>query len=784
MTTSAGNCTVLDFDPREADAEATARTRRLLGRVLSTQGPTGLARALHVSAPRAAQLKHRVVCVTCRSRLDALATSLSAACSSQPAIESDALPPLDCPAPLTAWLAVDSGRGLEPAPRALRDPGALAAFLAAFGSGEGDAAEAASASGGGGGGRRSGRSGGVDRCFYHAPRPPLGAKAPGTSAATIPASPTNGGCAVACVLASAAGAGAAPGALAPRERERYVAILEGSTTDAEWRQLGSVDIDSAMCDLFSWLGDRGLCSACVDAVTGALLEVRRAVTGNCTCSRCLGLCGARKNQKALQDGAAPAEADAGAAPSGDAATASGGPARKHASTSTAASTGGRGTPELLRVQGQLRAICGVYRREALPFNGKPVYKKERAEAYLLYTSLKDWMVSGRADAGGSRCEGWAYVTDPAETPDEVCGVWKVSGPKGWEEDSTLCVTVFEGLPEDMREGLGYDDGSFIARRLAADDRGMLLVPLQEREVLEEVLFAPDEPPSGGEFRSVHGGCSHITTAEMAQRELRCWLRWLLRERLDAQRRRVLAQAQVGASLCRLFACAALQQLEQAAEEPPMTPQRPQKKGRASKKAAKEAAAAAAAAATKGAVAVGDDAASSSLGANDDATSSPEVEAPIATQGEARAGSGAAACSTAASSASASKPGGGGDSSGALAPWSAGSSSSSGAGLLPGRPDSSVGAVHCGQVDSDESASSTRASSEEPPNAHSAELALGARRLMEQMGWRPEAVDRSETLGSTEVAAWHEQHPCYRQVVHEERERRKSLFQKWAGAPVR
>lgn len=53
-------------------------------------------------------------------------------------------------------------------------------------------------------------------------------EAPGTSAATIPASPTNGGCAVACVLASAAGAGAAPGALAPRERERYVAILEGA----------------------------------------------------------------------------------------------------------------------------------------------------------------------------------------------------------------------------------------------------------------------------------------------------------------------------------------------------------------------------------------------------------------------------------------------------------------------------------------------------------------------------------------------------------------------------
>jgi len=573
----------------------------------------------------------------------------------------------------------------------------------------------------------------------------------------IPASPTSsGGNATSCVVAATVGATVAPGALAPRERERYMAILQGSTTEAEWRQLGSVDIDSAMCDLFSWLGDRGLCSACVDAVTGALLEVRRAVTGNCTCSRCLGLCGARKNQKALKDGAT-GEADATVSSGDSSGSAGSGAARKHsaAAVPASASSGGRGTPELLRVQGQLRAICGVYRREALPFNGKPVYKKERAEAYLLYTSLKDWMVSGRADAGGSRCEGWAYVTDPAETPDEVCGVWKVSGPKGWEEDPTLCVTVFEGLPEDMREGLGYDDGSFIARRLAADDRGMLLVPLQEREVLEEVLFTAEEPPSVAEFRSSHGGCTHITTAAMAQRELRCWLRWLLRERLDAQRRRVLAQAQVGASLCRLFACAALQQLEQAAEDQPATPQRPPKKGRASKRSAKDAAA---------------------------VVAPTEADAFVMLQDEPGGSTGASECASLPPAVDLS--GGGGDSGMSLIPWSTDSSSSAVVGLLPRGSGASIETAHCGHADSDESASSTRASSEEPPNAHSAELALGARRLMEQMGWRPEATDRSETLGSTEVAAWHEQHPRYRQVVHEERERRKSQFQKWAGALVR
>jgi len=564
----------------------------------------------------------------------------------------------------------------------------LAAFLAAFGSGEGEVDEATgSVFRGGGGGRRSGRSGGVDRCPLHAPRGTVASKG---SAATT-------GSSTAAIVACS---GSALAAVTHRERERYVALLRSSTSEAEWRQLGSVDIDSTMCDLFSWLGDRGLCSACVDAVTGALLEVRRAVTGNCTCSRCLGLCSGSRGQKA--------------------------PKALDAAEATTPSVVG-GPPELLRVQGQLRAICGVYRLEALPFNGKPVYKKERAEAYLLYTMLKDWMVSGKPDAGGSRCEGWAYVTDPAETPDEVCGVWKVSGPRGWEEDPTLCVSVFEGLPEDMRAGLGYDDGSAIARRLSADDRGVLAVPLQEADVLEEVLWVPDAPPP----ISVNTGeCTHVTTAEMAQQELRCWLRWLLRERLEAQRWKVLAQAQVAASLCRLFACAALQQLEQAAEDTPCTPQR---KGR--KK--------------KGRIAVAgaehhklEDIAGPEVIDCDD-----EVAGGDATQKS----SGAAWPSPLASSASTS----------ASTPMS---SKSKG----------------CHVADSDESAS-TRASSEEPPDARRAELALGARRLMEQMGWRPTAMGKPEMLGSTEVAAWREQHPGYRQAVDEGRQRLKVEFQNWAQA---
>jgi len=83
------------------------------------------------------------------------------------------------------------------------------------------------------------------------------------------------------------------------------------------------------------------------------------------------------------------------------------------------------------------------------------------------------------------------------------------------------------------------------------------------------------------------------------------------------------------------------------------------------------------------------------------------------------------------------------------------------------------------VDSDESAS-TRASSEEPPDAQRAQIALGARRLMERMGWRPEAVVEA-ALDGAEVATWHEQHPRYQQAVREERQKIRTRFHQWVGA---
>mmetsp|Transcript_78835 Transcript_78835/g.219159 ORF Transcript_78835/g.219159 Transcript_78835/m.219159 type:complete len:720 (+) Transcript_78835:142-2301(+) len=718
MTVTSGSSSsppVLDFDPRETDVEAAARTKRLLGRVLASQGPAGLARALHVAAPRAAQLKHRVACVTCRSRLDGLASTLAvasgAAGSSSSAAaaskEEDAvadsalvaLPP-DGPAPLTAWLAADAGRGLAPAPGALRDIGALAAFLAAFGSsspGTGCEELVDDAS------RKGGRSGGVMRCTHHAPR------AVARAAAVAVVSAATGGSAVL--------PDTKPGGVidCKRERERYVAILRGGTTDAEWRQLGTIDIDNAMCDLFAWLGDRGLCSSCIDSVTGALLEVRRTVAGTtiCTCSRCVERRSCEKAQASAVVDSPPAISRANDGPS-----------------------------ELVRVQGRLRAICGVYRRELLPFNGRPVYKKERAEAYLLYTSLKDWMVSGRADAGGAKCEGWAYVTDSADTPDEICGVWKVSGPRGWEEDRSLCVTAFEELPEELRAGLGYDDGSVIARRLTANERGVLVVPLQDAEVLDEVLWALDEPPPG---RSRSGACTHVLNAQTAQRELRCWLRWLLRDRLDAQRRRILAHAQVGASLCRLFACAALQQLEQAAEMPAP-------RNKADKKGQKKKAARTFAGGREGEV--NEDAASNAEGdavdlrdvaEGHDLADGEQNELVVACCGADMADAGGTTSSPLPSSTAASTSAG------------------------------------CATADSDGSAS-TRASSEEPPDAQRARLALGARRLMEQMGWRPEAVVET-ALDGAEVAAWRERHPRYRQAIREERQRLKTQFQQWALAAL-
>eukprot|EP00435_Cladocopium_sp_Y103_P043439 s293_g12.t1 len=61
------------------------------------------------------------------------------------------------------------------------------------------------------------------------------------------------------------------------------------------------------------------------------------------------------------------------------------------------------------------------------------------------------------------------------------------------------------------------------------------------EVLEEILWANDEPPA---VRS-KSGCLHILKLEEAQAELQFWLRRMLRDRLDQQRKRILAQGQVG-----------------------------------------------------------------------------------------------------------------------------------------------------------------------------------------------------------------------------------------------
>jgi len=685
--------TVLDFDARDVDSHTQARTRQLLQRVLAAHGPAGLARALHVVAPRATQLKHRVTCVTCRSRLDALTASLATATASAATAAGDdaaacSLAPPEGPALLTAWLAADAGRGLAPAPRALRDLTALAAFLGSF---------ASNAPGAGGAGGvdevpedtgRKGKSSAVVRCAHHAPRPAA------IKGAGVAAAPPGGVSAVPPVNLSIA-----PG------RERAVALLRSGTSDAEWRQLGTVDIDDAMCDLFAFLGERGLCSTCVDAVTGSLLDVQQAITGTsvCTCSRCSGRCA--EKPKVIPE---PLRLTAGPRVPGE-------------------------PPEQIRVQGRLRAICGIYRLQPQCFNGRPVYKKDRIEAHLLHTSLNDWMISGRADAGGARCEGWAYVTDSAKTPDEIRGVWKVSGPRGWEEDRSLVATAFEDLPEQMRVPIA--DSSVIAKGLAANERGVFIVRLSDPEVLKDVLVAPEEPQPVGVRPSV---CAHISTPEAAQKELRLWLQWLIRERLDGQRRRILAQAQVGASLCHLFACAALQQLEEVAETPAAGERRKGKKVK------------------KGKLSIQNDC------ADIDAATMAIDDSPER-------------CAAASEALHAADP-----FNYSLVDTNDGSGSASVPSSSPTRDTTNCTAGGDISGDSVES-TSTRASSEEPPDARSAHLATGARRLMEQMGWRPE-VDRLSALDGAEVAAWHEQHPCYRQAIDEERQKLRTQFQQWLAIP--
>jgi len=533
---------VLDFDPNEADPLAVEQTRRLLSQVVASRGHEGLRKALHVTEPVAAALKHRVACVTCRSRLEPLVTNLvtsTASSSKSPPEEPEGM---NRPLPLTSWLSADESRGLEPAPGARQDVAALAAFLASFGGGSSleDMGEEQLRRGSGRG------NAGVVRCQYHAQYCGCGfrctccaPRGPRTKKGALNNFPP--------ALAEAATLAALqPDLLASYEKERFVAILQSGTSEAEWRQLGTVDLD-ALCELFFWLTDRGLCNTCIDAVVGLQQEIRAAAATTCACGKCPS---SEKSKKAKSVALPP-------------------PPGKPRIPGIA--------PEVLRVQGRLKAICGIYRIQPNTLNGRAVYKKDRSEAYLLYTTLRDWMFSGRPDAGGQRCEGWAYVTDSAEFPDEVCSVWKVSGSKGWEEDTSLVVSCYEGLPAEFKEkgSCSFEGSNVVTEKVCYDD-GLLCIPVNKPEVLEEVLWANDEPPP---VRS-KSGCMHILKLEEAQAELQFWLRRLLRDRLDQQRKRILAQGQVGSALCKMYSCAALQQLEEAAE---MRAGRKDKKGRAKKR---------------------------------------------------------------------------------------------------------------------------------------------------------------------------------------------------------
>lgn len=693
MTSTSGAVPVLDFSPHDADTEVVVRTRRLLSRATASLGSEGLAQTLHVPAASASRLKHRVACVTCRSKLDGLVAWLAS--EGDAPTDAQTVPPQasrrsgasrEGPAPLRSWLVADKSRGLAPAPRALTNLDRLASFLAVFGAGPAAPGEEVIDEGS----RRGSRAGGIVRCPYHAPsRTGPGQAASSNSRSAAAAAAERAG--------NSTGCAPAPWPVSTVERKRLMHLLFEGTSEAEWDSLGSVDIDDCMYDFFCWFNERGYCATCIDVVTGALLELQR---------------------QCCEEDSALAQAES--------------MVQRATSLAGASNRLHSGLPEFVRVQDRLRHVCGVYRLEADYFNDRPVYRKQRPdwkpEAYLVYTALGDWMISGQIDAGGAKCEGWAYVNEPAETPDKVCRTWRTSGPGGWEEDPSLSVTAFEDISDEMREGIGYEDGTAVSKYLEFDECGILFVPLCTPQVLDEVLWATDELAAD---RICTGGvCKHILTANAAQRELYCWLRWLLRERLDKHRQQLLMRAQVGHQLCRLYACAALQQLEQAVEHLPSV--------RACKRSRAKKAMAAAAAASQPLELKAEDGS-----AQDEVGSQPELLA------ESEMGIG---LDDAASNASQS--------------------------TMLASPEGCCTAI---EECSDDSAS-TRASSEEPPDAAHRVLATKTRRLMQEMGWQ--SLDASEAaLDGAEVTAWMESHPEYRQAVWEGRQRLRAQFRAWATATV-
>lgn len=706
---------VLDFSPQDADPDVLAHTRRLLSRVQASQGDAGLKRALHVSADCTNRLKHRVGCVTCRSRLEGLVASLAVAAKapataqeagaqhdSEPSCELALNPCRGGPSPLAAWLVADGGLGLEPSDTALQKVNNLTSFLATFTSKcNEEAGDEAS--------RRGGRASGIVRCPYHARV--LGAS--GRAATVVPSASSKTPVPTAASLTPAQRKKERD-----RERRRTVALLASGTTEADWETLSSIDVEDTLFDLFAWLAERGRCSRCTDTVTGALLELRR---------------------QCLEEDEDLAHPETSTERSAERALASIG-------ASCAAST--CNVPECLRVQGKLRHVCGVYRLEPKHFNDRPVYRKEcpglssrreKQEAYLMFTSLGDWMISGQIDAGGARCEGWAYAMEAAETPEKICATWRVSGVSGWEEDPSMSVTVFEDVAPDFWAGISFEDGSAISKHLACDDQGILFAPLDHADVLEEVIRSPAEVLP---VRTHAGQCQHVTTAEAAQRELYGWLLWLFRERLEKQRQHILAQAQVSHQLCRLYACAAMQQLEQAAEQSPPVDKAKEKK-RAGKKKTQEASQADI-----------DADIAEAIHTNVTASLTVDVDAPNNAKGEDANGVGLLQASVI-----------------DHVDGESNASASTYAALV-----SPVSGCHA--TDSDGSAS-TRASSEEPPEVHRG-LATKSRILMQEMGWESEPAGK-DALGDAEIAAWFDRHPGYEQAVRERRQRLQDQFQAWASA---
>ena len=100
-------------------------------------------------------------------------------------------------------------------------------------------------------------------------------------------------------------------------------------------------------------------------------------------------------------------------------------------------------PARIQISGQAsgdhhHVLMGVYELQDVSthwVNGRGVWKQERGDAYLYYSSNGKWWVSDKEDMLAGKARGWLKTAaDSALTPDKISAKWKATRGKrkGWE----------------------------------------------------------------------------------------------------------------------------------------------------------------------------------------------------------------------------------------------------------------------------------------------------------------------------------------------------------------